>query len=148
MPNRNWTSDQRGNQSKLIMEQKPWEYSTGPKTMMGTYRSKMNALKHGFSTESLREFRKSSRRVGVRELENLCKELIKSIKKNDFEEVMTLSSHIDNKFSILSKDFERENQTPELLMENYYTIILLSKTLSFSIRICFKKLRATFEEQL
>ena len=148
MSNRNWTPDQREDQSKLIMEQTPWDYSTGPQTLMGKFNSKMNALKHGFNTESLREFRKSDRRTEVRELENLCKELIKRIKTDDFEKVLNLSDQIDKSFRILSEEYEIEGLQPELQIENFYTTIVLSKTLFFSIQVCFTKLRASVKEQV
>jgi len=40
-----WTPESREKQRQLILTQKPWEDSTGAKTVAGKMRSKMNAVK-------------------------------------------------------------------------------------------------------
>jgi hypothetical protein len=53
-----WTLERRLKQSLLIKKLKPWERSTGAKTLAGKEISKMNALKHGeFSAASKNEYR-------------------------------------------------------------------------------------------
>jgi hypothetical protein len=42
-----WTEERRKKQSEAIRKHKPWQKSTGPKTLAGKNRSKMNAHKHG-----------------------------------------------------------------------------------------------------
>ncbi len=49
-----WTPERRKKQSELIKSWKPWEKSTGAKTVGGTEKSKMNALKHGCRSEVFR----------------------------------------------------------------------------------------------
>lgn len=44
---RHWTQKERMLQSKLIKQQKPWQHSTGPKTLQGKAKSKLNSYKHG-----------------------------------------------------------------------------------------------------
>ena len=61
---------------------------------------------------------------------------------------MNLSDQIDKSFRILSEEYEIEGLQPELQIENFYTTIVLSKTLFFSIQVCFTKLRASVKEQV
>lgn len=42
-----WTEERRQRQREVILRNKPWEKSTGPKTQSGKKRSRMNAFKHG-----------------------------------------------------------------------------------------------------
>ncbi|CEG61854.1 conserved protein of unknown function [Legionella micdadei] len=44
---RKWTQEERLIQSQLTKKQKPWKYSTGPKTSEGKERVSRNAYKHG-----------------------------------------------------------------------------------------------------
>ena len=48
---RNWTSEQRQRQRELIQRWKPWEKSTGAKTLEGKAKSSRNATKDGNSLE-------------------------------------------------------------------------------------------------
>ncbi len=48
---RNWTPEQRQRQRELIQRWKPWEKSTGAKTLEGKKRSSQNAYKTGKSLE-------------------------------------------------------------------------------------------------
>ena len=59
MKKRIWTLEQRLQQAQRIRQQKPWEYSTGPKTIEGKNKSKFNAYKHGARTVEIRKLVKS-----------------------------------------------------------------------------------------
>jgi len=48
---RNWTTEQRQRQRELIQRWKPWEKSTGAKTLEGKVKSSRNATKDGKSLE-------------------------------------------------------------------------------------------------
>jgi hypothetical protein len=47
MSKNGWTQERRLKQSEAIKSWKPWEKSTGAKTIEGKGKSKMNAYKHG-----------------------------------------------------------------------------------------------------
>lgn len=47
MSKNGWTQERRLGQSEAIKNWKPWEKSTGAKTIEGKEKSKMNAWKHG-----------------------------------------------------------------------------------------------------
>ena len=133
MPGRKWTSSQRSEQSESIIEVQPWQYSTGPKSLNGKRRSRMNAKQHGFDTEILREIRKSARRPEVIELETLCKELIKQVKAGDPGELEPIMDQLDAKFQELSADYDKEHVPQEMQMESQYTTVLMLKTINFAI---------------
>ena len=48
---RNWTPEQRQRQRELIQSWKPWEKSTGAKTLEGKAKASKNAVKTGKSLE-------------------------------------------------------------------------------------------------
>lgn len=48
MAARQWTQEQRKEQSKKIRQWQPWKSSTGPKTLNGRAKSSRNAFKGGF----------------------------------------------------------------------------------------------------
>jgi hypothetical protein len=133
MSGRKWTSSQRTERSESITEIQPWQQSTGPRSMIGKNRSKMNAVTHGIDTEILREIRKSTRRPEVIELETLCKELIKQVKSGDPEKMQPLTDQLDDKFRKLSVDYDKKEISPEMQMESQYTTILMLKTINFAI---------------
>ena len=43
---RHWTIEERAEQSAAIRQWKPWDKSTGPKTVTGKTKARMNAVKH------------------------------------------------------------------------------------------------------
>ena len=133
MSEKNGTYENAEKQSNRIMEVQPWQYSTGPKSLNGKRRSRMNAKQHGFDTEILREIRKSARRPEVIELETLCKELIKLVKTGDTENMEPITDQLDAKFQILSEDYDKEQVSPEMQMESQYTTVLMLKTINFAI---------------
>lgn len=51
MPARRWTSEQKLKQSEAIKKWKPWESSTGAKTLAGKSIVSKNAIKYGESAE-------------------------------------------------------------------------------------------------
>ena len=53
-----WTPERQKKQSELIQRWKPWENSTGPRTVQGRKTSSMNALKHGMRSAENREVEK------------------------------------------------------------------------------------------
>ena len=55
MKQRTWTLEQRLQQAQRIRQQKPWEYSTGPKTLEGKAISQKNSFKHGARSREMRE---------------------------------------------------------------------------------------------
>ena len=55
MKRRSWTLEQRLQQAQRIQEQKPWNYSTGPKTLEGKATSKKNSFKHGARRKKIRD---------------------------------------------------------------------------------------------
>lgn len=55
---RNWTPEERTNQSRLIRGQKPWQQSTGPVTETGKSAVAGNTEKHGFRGRHMAEIRK------------------------------------------------------------------------------------------
>jgi hypothetical protein len=54
----NWTEERRQRQSEAIQRWKPWEKSTGPKTIEGKQRSALNPYKGGERRE-LRELNRT-----------------------------------------------------------------------------------------
>lgn len=53
-----WTPERRQRQSQVIHRWKPWESSTGAKTLEGKETSKMNAYKHGGYGVSIKALRR------------------------------------------------------------------------------------------
>lgn len=55
---RQWTQKERERQAALIQKWKPWQSSTGPKTINGKCKSSKNALIHGcYSFEAKKSLR-------------------------------------------------------------------------------------------
>ena len=52
-----WTEERRRRQAEAIRRHKPWEKSTGPKTLRGKQSSSLNALKHGLRSKSASELK-------------------------------------------------------------------------------------------
>jgi hypothetical protein len=50
-----WTTERQQRQSELIHDWKPWEASTGPKTIKGKHKASQNALKHGMRSAAMRK---------------------------------------------------------------------------------------------
>ena len=69
---RTWTLEQRLQQAQRIRQQKPWEYSTGPKTTDGKAISSGNSRKHGARSLEIREMARQ-----VTELKRALNHLIK-----------------------------------------------------------------------
>ena len=65
---RNWTSEERARQSELIQRWKPWDKSTGAKTIEGKAMSSRNAYKGAF-------------RASLRALSSILKEQQKSLER-------------------------------------------------------------------
>src|SRR5688500_10267496 len=59
-----WTQEARKKQSEIQRTRQSWKYSTGPKTIAGKERSRMNAWKHGLDSNSSLEFRRALRQHG------------------------------------------------------------------------------------
>ena len=56
MPRRNWTEEQKKEKSILTKEQRPFLYSTGPRTPKGKRYSSLNSRKHGlFDSEKSKQ---------------------------------------------------------------------------------------------
>ena len=77
MAARNWTEEQKRQQSQRIQTWKPWESSTGPRTKQGKAIASRNSLKHGMrsqqaivSSQEAQEYLKQAR------------ELIKQVQQN------------------------------------------------------------------
>lgn len=51
-----WTEERRQKARERILQNKPWEKSTGPKTVSGKQKSAINALKHGERSRIWREY--------------------------------------------------------------------------------------------
>ncbi len=68
---RNWTPEQRAEQSRKLRERKIWLKSTGPKTANGKHISAHNAVKHGRFSADRREERALVRSI-VRENREFC----------------------------------------------------------------------------
>jgi hypothetical protein len=134
MSRKNWTSKHSREQSDLIMEVQPWQYSTGPRSAEGKSRSRMNAITHGFNTKMLREFRKSNRRKEVKEFENLCRELHKLAKAGDMFKMLPVADQLEAKFQELSEDYTQKEISPEMQMEALHTNIMMLKTMTYAIR--------------
>ncbi len=79
MAARNWTEEQKQQQSQLIQKWKPWKSSTGAKTPEGKARSSQNALKHGFrSAEAIAHQKEVSQHL--RQLEETLKGMSEATK--------------------------------------------------------------------
>ena len=46
-----WTTERKEKSRELALLHRPWERSTGPKTVKGKERSSQNAMKHGRRSE-------------------------------------------------------------------------------------------------
>jgi len=51
-----WTEERRRKQAETIRQNKPWEKSTGPKTLKGKEICSLNALKHGARSKVMRAY--------------------------------------------------------------------------------------------
>ncbi|MBT3226921.1 MAG: hypothetical protein HN580_30100 [Deltaproteobacteria bacterium] len=134
MPGRKYTEKQRIERSNAINEIKPWKYTTGPKSITGKGRSKMNAMTHGFNTKMLQDFRRLSRRKEVREFEDLCRELQKLAKNGNAEKMQLVSDKLEEKFQKLLEYYDKATLTPELQREALHTNMMMLKTMTFAIQ--------------
>lgn len=82
MAARNWTSEQKQRQSKLIQKWKPWNSSTGAKTPEGKARSSQNALKHGFRSGSAIAHQKEARQE-LKQLKSLLNDMEQATKDQE-----------------------------------------------------------------
>ena len=71
---RHWTPEERLKQSKLIKQQKPYNFSTGPRTPEGKAKVRNNALRHGKYSEEIRNMAKE-----VAEVKRQFRQLIRSL---------------------------------------------------------------------
>jgi translation initiation factor 2 beta subunit (eIF-2beta)/eIF-5 len=60
---RRWTPEERLKQAEAIRRWKPWEKSTGPKTAQGKAKVRLNGLKTGEHTASMRNMRSMLNRM-------------------------------------------------------------------------------------
>lgn len=51
-----WTEERREKARQRILQNKPWEQSTGPKTVAGKQASSLNAMKHGIRSRRLLDY--------------------------------------------------------------------------------------------
>lgn len=61
---RQWTLKDRKRQACIARRDHPWTRSTGPRTRMGKNISKMNAMKHGYSSRLYRDLWRARRSYG------------------------------------------------------------------------------------
>ncbi len=59
---RHWTDEERRRQAAIILSWKPWEHSTGPKTLEGKETSSRNSLIHGCRSEDFIQLKKAIRK--------------------------------------------------------------------------------------
>ena len=52
---RGWPPKRRREQARRIRQQKPWHFSTGPRTIAGKRISSQNGMKHGYRSRHYRE---------------------------------------------------------------------------------------------
>lgn len=76
--NNGWTPERRRKQAEAIKKWKPWEQSTGPKTVEGKESIKENALKHGLYSEDGMKLRRLMHHQRI-----LVNAIIRSDKNND-----------------------------------------------------------------
>jgi hypothetical protein len=57
-----WTPERRARQSQKIREWKPWQQSTGPRTLKGKQKTSQNAWDHGFRSKDMVEINDFLRR--------------------------------------------------------------------------------------
>lgn len=50
-----WSDERRQKQRQRLMESRPWEKSTGPRTAEGREKSKINRLKHGRRSAAMKD---------------------------------------------------------------------------------------------
>ncbi|MDJ0634671.1 MAG: hypothetical protein QNJ34_15895 [Xenococcaceae cyanobacterium MO_188.B29] len=93
MAARNWTTEQKQQQSQLIQKWKPWKSSTGAKTPEGKARSSQNALKHGFrSREAIATQKKVNQHL--RQLEQTIKDMNKATKTLNLDKLTAALSKL------------------------------------------------------
>jgi hypothetical protein len=56
-----WTPEQRAEQAAIIRQRRPWEKSTGPRTVAGKMKASMNATKHGTRSRGAQALREAVR---------------------------------------------------------------------------------------
>ncbi len=134
MPNKERIQEISEQQSKLIRKVEPWLHSTGPVSAKGKKRVRLNATKHGLSSESLREYRKTKRSKEIIELEKLCKRLTKAVQDENSADVGTLPEELEQKYNDFVRNCGNSNLPARTAIESFYSTVLLSKTLNFSLR--------------
>lgn len=56
---RGWPPARRKAQAERIRTQKPWLHSTGPRTIKGKQRTRLNGLKHNMRSAAMRRLRRA-----------------------------------------------------------------------------------------
>jgi hypothetical protein len=74
---RHWTAEERQRQAELIHSWKPWERSTGPKTLAGKAKSSRNADKLDVTGKRIRDLK-----IQVQAFAKESKELLKSLQRS------------------------------------------------------------------
>ena len=62
-PNHGWTEERRARQAEQIRSWSPWHGATGPRTPQGKSKSRMNALKGGGYSTSVRRLKRVMRLI-------------------------------------------------------------------------------------
>jgi hypothetical protein len=124
-----WNDAERENQSRLILERKPYLLSTGPRGKLGKDRVRRNSIKHGYFTESHREFRKGKRSPQARKIEKLIRELLKA-KDDNFK--LNLIDQITKRL-----DEYCSEMTPTAILEGTYlnSLVLAAVNKCIYIRV-------------
>jgi hypothetical protein len=121
-----WSDQERLDQSKLTTERSPWVQSTGPKGR-GKRKVRKNSTKHGYFSESHRDFRKSKRSPEARNIEGLIR---KAGKTKDKQQFFPLVDEIRQKLDSFCNDLDLSGLSPQKVLEGTYLNSLMLSTIN------------------
>ena len=118
-----WDDKRRELQKQVIEKHEIWTKTKGAVTQAGKIKIKRNALKNGYYTETLRNFRKSKRSNEAMAIERMFRKLYK---EENIDNRLCVLNKICNMVSDYEKRFEIDD-APKVVHEGLYLSLLTLK---------------------